>query len=112
MVAVGLLVADTPRLADADVSNVPNAPRQPARLAQMKALVILTDAHGSRGGIAKFNRDLLQALGDHPMLDSIRVLARQYTGEASELPAKLSYEKKASIGKPQFAFSVAREAGS
>lgn len=40
----------------------PDCPRPQNRLGAMRVLVLLTDGFGGRGGIAKFNRDLLTAL--------------------------------------------------
>lgn len=42
----------------------------------MRAVVLLHDALGGRGGIAKFNRDALRALAAMPEIDEIEVLAR------------------------------------
>ena len=40
---------------------------------QVRALVLITDALGGQGGIAKFNRDLLTAMCSHP--DCMEVVA-------------------------------------
>ena len=42
----------------------------------MRILVLVTDAYGSHGGIAKFNRDLLGALCSHASAPSVLALPR------------------------------------
>lgn len=66
---------------------------------KVRALVLLTDAHGGHGGIAKFNRDLLDALSSSGLLDKIVVLPRILKGSPSGLPARVHYREKAARGK-------------
>src|SRR5262245_45220130 len=42
----------------------------------MRILVLVTDAFGGHGGIAKFNRDLLQALCSHPGVAEVVAIPR------------------------------------
>jgi phosphatidylinositol alpha-1,6-mannosyltransferase len=42
----------------------------------MKLLALLTDGYGARGGIARYNQDLLQALAASVAVDQVLVLAR------------------------------------
>lgn len=48
----------------------------------MKFLCLVTEAFGSGGGIAQFNRDLLQALGDLPDTTSVVVVPRHGHADA------------------------------
>ncbi|OXM13117.1 glycosyltransferase [Paenibacillus herberti] len=57
----------------------------------MKPLVLLTDAYGGHGGIAKFNRDLLGALCSSPGLERAVAIPRIMPHPPGELPEKLDY---------------------
>ncbi len=58
----------------------------------MRAAVILHDCFGGRGGIAKFNRDALQAMAAMPEVTQIEVLARLAPlGPVGPLPDKIRY---------------------
>jgi phosphatidyl-myo-inositol dimannoside synthase len=52
----------------------------------MKALALVTDAFGSSGGIAQYNRDLIAALAEIPGADRIIVLPRLGDGDGTALP--------------------------
>ena len=56
-----------------------------------RILVLVTDAFGSHGGIAKFNRDLLSALCANPDVEQVVALPRLMPEPPGELPAKLRY---------------------
>lgn len=68
----------------------------------MRILVFLHDAFGGRGGIAKFNRDLLSALCSHPATTEVVALPRVIVEPVGPLPAKLDYRLGASHGKAAF----------
>jgi len=68
----------------------------------VKLLALLTDAFGGRGGIAKFNRDLLRALCAHPDCEEVVALPRVVGPFDEELPAKLSFRTEAAGGKVRF----------
>jgi asparagine synthase (glutamine-hydrolysing) len=74
-----------------------------------RALVLLTDAYGGRGGIAKFNRDLLEALSSHPQYRQTvtlpRVVSETVTGA---IPEKIRFEFPAANGKFAYAVSLFR----
>jgi phosphatidyl-myo-inositol dimannoside synthase len=65
-------------------------------------LVLATDAFGGHGGIAKFNRDLLNALCAYPSSDRVVALPRLMPGPPSALPEKLIWETRALGGKLRF----------
>lgn len=55
----------------------------------MNVLALVTDAWNGRGGIAQYNRDLLEALAVQPTVESIRVLARHGPDSAESIPPKV-----------------------
>ncbi len=57
----------------------------------MRVLVLLTDAFGSRGGIARFNQGLLGALCAYPETAEVVAIPRLWSFEIEPLPAKLTY---------------------
>lgn len=75
----------------------------------MRMLVLATDAFGGRGGIAKFNRDLLTTLCLHPDVDEVVALPRLLPEDPGVLPKGLSYKTGAAGGKATFTRSVLRE---
>src|SRR5207247_10670663 len=74
----------------------------------LRLLVLLTDAFGGHGGIAKFNRDLLNALCAYPGMEEVTALPRAITGDPGVLPDRLIYETKAARGKGASADQVGR----
>ena len=76
----------------------------------MRLLVLLTDAFGGRGGIAKFNRDLLRALTEHRDCEEVVALPRVITDEIGALPPKLTFRSDAVGSKPRFIRSVLESA--
>ena len=68
----------------------------------MRILVLLHDAFGGRGGIAKFNRDLLTALASHPGVADVVALPRVIVEAIGPLPDKLDYRAYAAGGKAAF----------
>lgn len=75
----------------------------------MRILVLLHDAYGGRGGIAKFNRDLLGALCSYPATREVVCLPRVIVEETGPLPKKLDYRLWAAGGKALFAAAMAKE---
>lgn len=57
----------------------------------MRILVLLTDAFGGRGGIAKFNRDFLTALCSYPEAEEVVAIPRLMPDAPEPFPAKLTY---------------------
>lgn len=78
--------------------------------ADLRLLVLLSDAFGGFGGIAKFNRDFLTALCAHERVQSVTAIPRLMPGEPGPLPPKLHYMHEALGGKRRFLSAVAREA--
>lgn len=76
----------------------------------MKIFALVSDGFGGRGGIAKFNRDLLSALCAMSQVERVVALARLMPDEPGELPAKLDYVTGAVGSKLRYAIAVLRAA--
>src|SRR5947207_4870055 len=74
----------------------------------LRLLVLLTDAFGGHGGIAKFNRDLLNALCAYPDIEEVTALPRTIAGDAGGLPDRLIYETQAARGKSTYVYRLGR----
>lgn len=73
----------------------------------MRLLTLVTDAFGGRGGIAKFNRDLLASLCSHPATTEVVALPRVMTEPVTRLmPDRLSYHPESSGSKAGYARAV------
>ena len=57
----------------------------------MRILVLASDAFGGYGGIAKYNRDLIDALCDYPGLLEVVAIPRHIPMPLELLPSKLTY---------------------
>ncbi len=74
----------------------------------MKILVLCTDAFGGRGGIAKFNRDLLSALCACPEVEKVVALPRLQAEPPGPLPDKLRYDTSGVGGKLRYLLAAIR----
>ncbi len=71
----------------------------------LHALMLLSDAFGGFGGIAKFNRDFLIALNACPEVERIHVLPRLISEPIDDLlPDSVIYDRVAAKGKLSFLF--------
>ncbi len=68
----------------------------------MKALVLVGDAFGGRGGIAQYNRHLLRALCEYPGMQRVIAIPRVVTYALEEMPPNLEYRTAAAGGKARF----------
>ncbi|HZM34874.1 MAG TPA: asparagine synthase (glutamine-hydrolyzing) [Burkholderiales bacterium] len=84
------------------------ARRLSPNICPIRPIVLLTDAFGGTGGIAKFNRDLLAALDSMPECRRVDALPRLIEREPEALPAKLSYRFEAAEGKLAYVRTVLR----
>jgi hypothetical protein len=74
-------------------------------------LSFVTDAYGGHGGIALYNRDLLQALCSFPGCSRVVAFPRTMPNVAEAMPEKLTYIDSAAGGKLRYlatAFRVLR----
>lgn len=65
----------------------------------MKSLALVTDAFGGRGGIAKYNRDLLTALCEYDVAAQVLAIPRHVVEPIDATPLRVSYIEEASKGK-------------
>jgi glycosyltransferase involved in cell wall biosynthesis len=73
-------------------------------------LVLLTDAFGGRGGIAKFNRDLCQALSAEPLAAHVTALPRVPPVEKiGHVPSRVDYHSDAAGSKVAYAWRILRQ---
>ncbi len=72
----------------------------------MKIFALVTDAFGGRGGIAKFNRDLLTALCESPEVEKVIAWPRVSAEKIDELPSKLTYRVGGLNSKVKYIFAV------
>jgi phosphatidylinositol alpha-1,6-mannosyltransferase len=72
----------------------------------MRILVPLHDAFGGRGGIAKFNRDFLEALCAHPAVSEVVCLPRTIVEDLGVMPDKLDFRTRSAGGKARYMLSL------
>src|SRR5207244_8938439 len=82
----------------------------PPQPRMFRALVLVTDAFGGSGGIAKFNRDLLSALSAMPECAEVVVTARLAASFDGLMPQRVTFKLGAARGKIRFVLSACREA--
>lgn len=72
----------------------------------MRTLVLLTDAYGGHGGIAKFNRDMLRALCAYPSCEAVIALARLGEPYSLDLPPRLEFRAESRASKVRYVRNV------
>jgi len=68
----------------------------------MRVLMLVSDAHGGRGGIAQYNRDVIAALSANDQISEIVVLPRLAEPSDYSLPPKVRYDWSATGGQIAF----------
>jgi asparagine synthase (glutamine-hydrolysing) len=71
-----------------------------------RVLTLATDAFGGHGGIAKFNRDLLNAMCSHDGCKEVVAIPRVMNAEPGPLPPKLTYLTGALNSKSKFISTI------
>jgi asparagine synthase (glutamine-hydrolysing) len=84
--------------------------RSLASRSKLNLIVLVSDAFGGFGGIAKFNRDLLTALSTHPEIGEITTLPRLALEKPGQLPAKVDFRLDGLGGKRRYVSAVLRTA--
>ena len=84
-----------------------SAPKPP-RTGGKRFLVLVSDAFGGHGGIAKFNRDLLKALCSYPACGEAMAVPRLMQGSPGPLPERLTWVTTGLGGKLRYATAVLR----
>ena len=74
----------------------------------MRLLAFVTDAFGGRGGIAKFNRDLLTALTAHPATEEVVALPRVVVEDVGGVPDRVTFDDGAAGGYATYVRSALR----
>jgi phosphatidyl-myo-inositol dimannoside synthase len=72
-----------------------------------RIVALVTDAFGGRGGIAAYNRNLLQAACRYSGIDEVVALPRSIVYELGPMPANLRFETGAAGSKLRYAAAVA-----
>src|ERR1700722_17968503 len=73
----------------------------------LRVLMLLTDAYGGFGGIAKFNRDFLNGLDTHPLVERVHAIPRIGVPLPGErLPESIVYDRSAVKDKVAFLRSL------
>jgi glycosyltransferase involved in cell wall biosynthesis len=72
----------------------------------MRILFLCTDAYGGRGGIALYNRDLIEAFAARSDVEEIVVLPRLIHGEPGDIPPRVHFMAEASRGKAAYLKAV------
>ena len=68
----------------------------------MRAIVLVSDAYGGRGGIALYKRHFLRALCSYPNMEQVVAVPRFITYDLEEMPENLSYVTSAAGSKLKF----------
>lgn len=68
-----------------------------------RILMLATDAHGGFGGIAQYNRDVLEALDSFTGVGEVVVVPRAADSRAVNAPAKVRYDLAGTAGQLGFA---------
>ncbi len=68
----------------------------------MRVLMLVSDAHGTQGGIAQYNRDVIAALDAMARIDRIVVLPRLIEDDGFGVPGKVRYDRAAAAGLGRF----------
>lgn len=72
-----------------------------------RVLALVTDAYGGTGGIAQYNRDLLESLAAHPWVDEVVVVPRVIARDLQPLPPGVTHVRSAAGSKLRFLRKVA-----
>ena len=78
----------------------------------MRILSLHSDAYGGTGGIAQYNRDLLDAFCRHPRVDQVVALPRIVARPLEPMPETLVFETGGLGGRAPYARALARWAAS
>lgn len=70
---------------------------------KLRILLLVTDAFGGQGGIAKFNRDLANALAAQNTVAAVVVVPRKIDAEVPQILGKVAFVSEAAGSKMRFA---------
>jgi phosphatidyl-myo-inositol dimannoside synthase len=69
-------------------------------------LALVTDAYGGTGGIALYNRDVLQAMSDDPAIHKVHCLPRVISAPLEPVPAKVAFQGEAANGNRAYLMAL------
>jgi len=75
-----------------------------------KILALVTDAYGGHGGVAAYNRDVLEAMAAMPEVDRIVVLPRVVSEVVGTIPTKVEFDQRALGGGGHYLCALFRRA--
>lgn len=78
--------------------------------ASMRILLLTTDAYGGHGGIALYNRDIIQALAEMPEVSEIVVVPRNMPLAPEVIPEKVHFLSETASNKWRYIRTALREA--
>ncbi len=73
----------------------------------MRVLLLGTDSFGGHGGIALYNRDLIEAISRHPECEEVVVVPRVISRDIEPLPPRVRFLHDAARGKRQYVLALA-----
>jgi len=73
-----------------------------------RVLVLVSDAFGGYGGIAKFNRDLINAICSYSEVKEVVCIPRHMPNSIEKLPAKLEFRQDSLGGKIKYMMALRR----
>lgn len=68
----------------------------------MRAIALVSDAYGGRGGVALYNRNFLKALCAYPGMREVVAMPRSITYDLEEMPTNLAYRTESAGGKLRY----------
>lgn len=68
----------------------------------MRVLVLTTSSYGANGGIAQYNRDMIEAIAGMPAVGEVVVVPRLVHMPTGPIPAKVRFVEPAARGKRQW----------
>ncbi|HET6468333.1 MAG TPA: glycosyltransferase family 4 protein [Geminicoccaceae bacterium] len=69
----------------------------------MRILMLLHDAYGGRRGIAKYNRDFIEACCNHPAIEQVIVLPRRIAEPVAGVPERCAFRIASAGGSAAYA---------
>ena len=82
----------------------------PPRPRQFRALVLVTDAFGGYGGIAKYNRDFIAALAEMPECAEVVAIPRLVPAPMEPIPPRVKFLHSAAGTKRRFVMTALAQA--
>jgi len=75
---------------------------------RLEVLCLVTDAYGGTGGIAQYNRDIVEAIAAHPAVAGVTVIPRLIAREVPAMPKGVTHLTEAAGSKLAYVSAVTR----